>query len=81
MLKLGRSCLNQGIYSSVYYRVKFDGAKCKQTSFLFICAWCFLKFGKYTVRFVINIMLIILKSLFDIGSCSTRIFSRVNTLK
>ena len=34
----------------------------------------------WKVRLVINIMLIILKSLFDIGSCSTRLFSRINTL-
>ena len=35
----------------------------------------------WKVGFVINIMFIILKSLFDIGSCSTSIFSRINTLK
>ena len=35
----------------------------------------------WKVWFIFNIMFIISKSLFDIGSCSTSIFSRVNTLK
>ena len=37
----------------------------------------------WKVQFVINILfiIIILKGLFDIGSCSTGIFNRTNTLK
>ena len=35
----------------------------------------------WKVGFFINIMFIILKSLFDIGSCSRSIFSRINPLK
>ena len=82
MMKLGCSRLNQRIYSSVYYRVKFDSQKSKQTSFLLRIHHLRLAFCKvWKVRLVINIMLIILKSLFDIVSCSTRVFSRINTLK
>ena len=32
----------------------------------------------WKVRFIINVMFIILKSFFDIGSCSASIFSRIN---
>ena len=72
-LKFGSSCLNLSIYSSVCYRVKFDGQKSKQTSFLIHD----LRLGfreVWKVRFVINIIFIILKSLFDIGLAVVQVY-------
>ena len=56
--------------------------KCLQalfySRFLRIHDLCLAFCKVWNVRFIINIMFIILKSLFNIASCSTSIFSRIN---
>ena len=41
----------------------------------------FAEFGKYGLSSICLRSFMILKSLFDIGSCSTSIFNRINTFK
>ena len=61
------------LFFSLGYRVKFDGQKSKQTSFL-IHDLCLGFRQVCRVRFVINIIFMILKSLFDIGLAVVQVY-------